>query len=68
MGLSRGALVKHIKFGLTYIGGTTKNRISLHSLRTGNRLTKSAKILDCHILTLTRWRSILSANIEDMLK
>jgi hypothetical protein len=56
MGLKRGSWVKHPKFGLTYIGGTTHGRISLHSLETGKRLTQNAKPEDCSLLTYTSWR------------
>jgi len=56
MGLTRGSLVNHVKFGLCYIGGTQKERVSLHGLRTGKRVTQSAKILDCRILTRVSWR------------
>jgi len=56
MGLTRGTLVKHIKYGLTYIGGTLKNRVSLHNLKTGKRVTQGAKIQDCRILTRISWR------------
>lgn len=56
MGLTRGTLVKHIKYGLTYIGGTLKGRVSLHSLRTGKRVTQGAKITDCRVLTRISWR------------
>jgi len=59
MGLSRGTLVKHIKYGLTYIGGTLKERVSLHSIATGKRLTQNAKPSDLEILTTTHWRSQL---------
>lgn len=37
MGLKRGSLVKHVKHGLCYVGGTSKGRISLHDM-TGKRL------------------------------
>ena len=59
IGLTRGTLVKHIKYGLTYIGGTLRNRVSLHSLRTGKRVTQGAKIEDCSILTVIRQRGTL---------
>ena len=57
MGFSRGTLVQHVKFGLTYIGGTLKGRVSLHSLRSGKRVTQGAKISDCRILTRLSWRN-----------
>lgn len=57
MGLSRGTLVRHIKYGLVYIGGTMKARVSLHGLITGKRVTQSAKPEDCKILTRIAWRT-----------
>ena len=59
MELSRGTLVKHVKYGLSYVGGTLKERISLHDLRTGKRITQGAKILDCNILTTIAYRGML---------
>ncbi len=65
-GLKRGSIVRHPKWGLTYVGGemvkpTKKepNRkvISLHSLETGKRLTQSAKPQDIQFLTYNTWRS-----------
>lgn len=43
IGFTRGSIVNHTKHGLTYIGGTSKNRISLHSLETGKRICQNAK-------------------------
>ncbi len=54
MGLKRGSLVKHSIHGLTYIGGTSKNRISLHDLG-GKRLGQSFKVEDCKFLTYNSW-------------
>lgn len=59
MELSRGTLVKHVKYGLSYVGGTLKERISLHDLRTGKRITQGVKILDCNILTTIAYRGML---------
>lgn len=59
MELTRGTLVKHIKYGLTYIGGTLKGRVSLHCIRTGKRVTQGAKISDLEILTRLSWRGTL---------
>jgi hypothetical protein len=56
MGIARGSLVKHLKFGLTNIGGTSKGRISLHSL-SGKRLTQSATKEDLTVLTINKWRT-----------
>ena len=51
LGLKKGTLVKHFKYGLCYIGGSLKNRLSLHSLKTGKRITQNAKREDIKILT-----------------
>jgi RRXRR protein len=48
--LKRGSLVKHSKWGLTYVGGTMGGRISLHSVEIGSRLCQSAKPADCRFL------------------
>ena len=57
MGLTRGTLVRHIKYGLTHIGGTLKNRVSLHNFGTGKRVTQHARIEDCTILTRIAWKT-----------
>jgi len=46
MGFRRGSIVSHPKYGVCTIGGTSKNRISLHSLQTGKRLCQNASISD----------------------
>ena len=51
LGLKRGTLVCHTKHGVCYVGGNLKNRLSLHYVRTGKRLTQSGKKEDCYILT-----------------
>jgi hypothetical protein len=56
MGFKRGSWVKHPKYGLAYVGGTTNARISLHSLQDGKRLTQNAKPEDCSLLTTASWR------------
>ncbi|MGL5877217.1 MAG: RRXRR domain-containing protein, partial [Xenococcaceae cyanobacterium] len=65
-GFKRGSIVKHPKWGLTYVGGemvkpTKKepNRkvISLHSLLTGKRMTQSANPKDIKFLTYNTWRT-----------
>lgn len=56
LGLKRGSLVNHPKYGLTYVGGTMDNRISLHSIEDGKRLTQSAKVGDLRFKTYNSWR------------
>ena len=57
MGFKRGSWVKHPKYGLAYVGGTSNGRISLHSLQDGKRLTQNAKPEDCTLLTYASWRT-----------
>jgi len=56
LGFKRGSLVKHAKLGLVYVGGFQKDRISLHSVTTGKRLTQTAKPSDCQFLAFNSWR------------
>jgi len=59
MGLKRGSLVKHRELGLTYVGGSSNNRVSLHDLATGVRITTRAKLEDIKFLTYNSWRTAL---------
>lgn len=56
LGFTRGSYVRHPKWGLAYVGGCFKDRISLHCLETGKRLTQNAKPADCQALTYASWR------------
>lgn len=55
MGLKRGSLVKHLELGLTYVGGTSNKRISLHDVSSGKRLGRSFKVEDCKFLSYSSW-------------
>ena len=57
LGFKRGSLVKHNKYGLVYVGGTSNNRISLHNIKTGKRICQNAKVEDCKFKTYLSWRS-----------
>lgn len=56
LGFKRGSLIKHRKWGLSYVGGTSKNRISLHALVDSKRLAQNVKPTDCQFLTFCSWR------------
>ncbi|MEY2832756.1 MAG: hypothetical protein RLZZ574_2014 [Cyanobacteriota bacterium] len=65
-GFKRGSIVKHPKWGLSFVGGTmdkptqkNPNRtvISLHSIKTGKRLTQSANPKDLKFKTYNTWRT-----------
>jgi hypothetical protein len=60
LGLKKGTLVTHKTFGLCYIGGNLKNRLSLHCLKTGKRLAQNAKKEDCIVLTRISFRTQFS--------
>lgn len=55
LGIERGTLVKHIKWGLSLVGGTSREMISLNSLSTNKRITQKAKPQDLTILTNLKW-------------
>jgi hypothetical protein len=61
LGYKRGSLVKHLKYGLVYIGGNLRSRLSLHSLADGKRLTQNAQPQDCRFLTFNSWRCASSS-------
>jgi len=56
MGFKRGSLVKHPRYGLTYVGGTSKDKISLHSLESGKRLSQKVIPEECVALAYNTWK------------
>jgi hypothetical protein len=56
LGFRRGSLVQHNKLGVCYVGGTSKNSISLHSLETGKRLSQNIVPGDCKFRCYLGWR------------
>jgi hypothetical protein len=59
MGFKRGSWVKHLKHGLCFIGGSSKGRVSLHSLSDGRRICQNAKTQDITFLHFSSWRKAL---------
>jgi hypothetical protein len=57
LGLKKGTLVKHARYGICYVGGNMHNRLSLYSTETGKRLTQRAEKEDCRVLARTAWRT-----------
>jgi len=55
LGFKRGSWVKHLKWGVCYVGGTTGGLISLHSLQDGKRLAK-VKPDTVQFLNRSSWR------------
>jgi len=58
-GIKRGTLIAHPKWGKATVGGTMDGRLSLHDPGTNKRLTQTAKVSDCTLLKLLRWRTRL---------
>lgn len=56
LGLKRGSLVKHKKYGITYVGGNSVRGITLHNSKTGNIITRYAKLKDIVVLCFNYWR------------
>lgn len=57
LGFKRGSIVKHVTRGVCYVGGTSEGRISLHSLKTGNRLCQNAKPQEAKFMSYNSWRT-----------
>ena len=56
LGIQRGSLVKHPKYGVVYLGGVLKDRVCLHSLQEGKRLCQNAKVSDLKVLKPNSFR------------
>jgi hypothetical protein len=56
LGFKRGSVVKHPKWGIAYVGGFFKDRISLHRLTGGQRLCQNAKPSDVKFLAYSSFR------------
>jgi len=67
LGLKRGTLIRHPKYGLATVGGfdRKRNTISLHAYRTNKRLTQGAKVKDCRVLTWVAFRAFLVAKTSE---
>jgi hypothetical protein len=56
IGIKRGSLVKHLKYGICYVGGSMKDKLTLHDLHSNKRLSRVTKITDCKIIGYNCWR------------
>jgi hypothetical protein len=56
MGFRRGSIVTHFKYGISYIGGTMRDRVSLHSIINGKRLCQKAKPSEIIFKTYNTWK------------
>jgi hypothetical protein len=55
MGLKRGSLVLHSKYGHCHVGGTSSGRISLHKKGTNKRLCLNSKVGECVFISFPNW-------------
>jgi hypothetical protein len=56
MGFKKGSLVKHNKYGFCYVGGSSKGKVSVHSLKTGERLHQGVHIKDLTFKSYSCWK------------
>jgi len=56
LGLKRGTLVRHVRYGLCYVGGYYGGGVTLHSLRSGKRLVQRARREEFKVLTRIAFR------------
>jgi hypothetical protein len=56
LGFKRGSWVNHSKYGVCYVGGSSRERISLHAMQDGKRLCRNAKPVDLRVLCTASWR------------
>ena len=57
LGLKRGTFVKHVRYGFCFVGGFLNGKLSLHSVKNGERLTQNSKKEDCKVLTRIAFRT-----------
>jgi hypothetical protein len=63
-GIKRGTLVKHPQWGKVTVGGTMDGKLSLHDPESNKRLTQTARVADCTLIKLLRWRTRLLPLIQ----
>jgi hypothetical protein len=56
LGIVRGTVIKHNKYGICYVGGSSNNKISIHHITTGERLFQNILLKDINILYKQKWR------------
>jgi len=59
LGLKRGSLVTHAKYGVCYVGGSSNNKLSVHKLETGERLSQNIDKKDLVFLSYNYWRTAI---------
>jgi RRXRR protein len=57
IGLKRGSMIRHKKFGMAYIGGTQDGRVTLHNIKSGERIIRNGRCEDIEFLYFSPWRT-----------
>jgi len=58
LGIKRGTLAKHKKYGYCLVGGSINKKLSLHNTFNYKRLTQSAKLEDLKIKTYIKYKMV----------
>jgi hypothetical protein len=67
-GFKKGSIIRHPTYGKVFIGGTQRDRLSLHSLEDGKRLCKNAHVEACTFVSFNSWKMSNSQAEEGRLK
>ena len=55
VGFKKGSIVKHKKYGICYVGGTSNGKITLCALKDSCRLARNISSEDCKFLCYNSW-------------
>lgn len=55
LGITRGTLVRHVKYGLALVGGNSKGKISLQDLSNNKRICQNTRKEDLEVRTTLRY-------------
>lgn len=56
LGLKKGSVVKHKKYGVSFVGGSLDDRLSLHKIVDGSRQCQNARLCDIKFLSYSSFR------------
>ena len=57
LGFKRGTLVRHVKYGLCYIGGHFLGKLCVHNIKTKVRLSVAINLEDVIPYYVSSWRN-----------
>lgn len=62
LGIPRGTMVNHLKYGKCFIGGSSNGKLSLHRLVDGKRVSQNVEKSDCKLLAKQIWKGGFSSS------